>query len=120
MKCYGDAHKNPFNDGPCAVCMPNWGWTQSPRPDAERAGLLKTRPNPCEQGEWISVYVSEPAGIRGDKYATVCEYHGTMICSRTKGDAIAAMDAPGDWCPECHASNTAMQPNLLRDATQIG
>lgn len=119
MKCYGEAHSNPLIDH-CAICMPNWGWIQSPRPDAERSGLLKTRANPCEKGEWVSVYNSASAGIDGDKYATVCEHHGTIICSPTLSLAISAMGAPGDWCPECHASNTAMQPNLLRDATQIG
>jgi len=103
MRCYGEAHSNPFIDH-CAVCMPHWGWLQSPRPNKDLAGLIMSRKNPCEDGEWISIYLSNLAGIDGDKYATVCEYHGNMITSRTKALAISAMRNPAEWCNKCEVA----------------
>lgn len=100
-KCTGAAHSNPFIDN-CGVCMPNWEWvvTESPKPEG-LAGLLITRRNPINLGEWVSIYLATSAKLdTGTKYAVVCESHGAILGADYLWRAKKHLTTLG-WCEDC-------------------
>ncbi len=75
------------------------------------AGLIVQRRNRLT-GALIGVYQADLAGMECDPetpYATVCEDHSYIVCSRTQKLAIAAMRYP-DWCEECNPKLPEEEP----------
>lgn len=70
---------------------------------AKRAGCKYFRKS-RSTGFCVGVYRSKEAGIESDpklKWATVCEPHGTVLCSKTCKDANDLALDTREWCEAC-------------------
>lgn len=79
------------------------------RPRANAKGLVSSR-RAQETGHVATVYVAEDAGLdvgEDNKYATVCEAHGTMVGSASLKGAKAARRHPLTFCDACRKEQKA-------------
>jgi len=65
------------------------------------AGFKDARRNALT-GDWTAVYLSAAQGLEAeDKYAVVCEKHGTLVTVQTLRDAVYIAGDATEFCDDC-------------------
>lgn len=72
------------------------------KPYNDRAGYVASRKS-SPNGGWVVIYVATEQGIDvdGNRYAIVCESHGTMVGANKIQDARVITENPANFCEEC-------------------
>jgi len=67
------------------------------------SGYIAERMNPFVPGSKVAIYKAEESGIdvAPDKYAVVCDAHGTICGTTNIPDARILMKNPDNFCEEC-------------------
>lgn len=70
-------------------------------PHAGDAGHIRSRFNPVTSG-WLTLYDADEQGIdvKPDRFAVLCQLHGTMVGARSKAFAASFLTFP-EFCEEC-------------------
>jgi hypothetical protein len=72
---------------------------------SSECGYIAERMNPHIPGKKVVIYRAEEQEIDvgGDKYAVVCDAHGTIGNANSVRDARFIMKNPGEFCVDCRA-----------------
>lgn len=101
-KLPGSASSHGFNLPPLAggqerkVDMPRKKHNQEP-------GYIAERRNPTDGRFKVVIYIAADQGIdvAPNKYAVVCDKHGTIVGDSSVSGARASMKAPWNFCEQC-------------------